>query len=209
MTTFSSLATPKLLGARIMTDSDNSTTLPSVIRRELFCATTDPAVAVWREWQAAHEETDRLSREQQRLERTLVEEVGFPKVMIQLSYDRTATPASHEALRGVLGVESMETEVVAKFEADLAVHQARWDATDRAIGYSATLRAECEAGDRAEALLEALSGTPAISLAGVAAKLDAILSEGQPSNGDTEFPWPQIRSVLEDIGRIGGQTESS
>ena len=66
-----------------MADSDNSTTLPSVIRRELFRATTDPAVAVWREWQAAHEETDRLSREQQRLERKLVEEVGFPKVMIQ------------------------------------------------------------------------------------------------------------------------------
>ncbi|TPK84890.1 hypothetical protein FJ936_13525 [Mesorhizobium sp. B2-4-13] len=184
-----------------MADSDNSTTLPSVIRRELFRATTDPAVAVWREWQAAHEETDRLCREQQRLERKLVEEVGFPKVMIRLSDDRTATPASHEALRGVLGV--METEVAAKVEADLAAHQARWDASDRAIGYSATLRAESEAAGQAETLLEALSETPAISLAGVAAKLDAILREGQPSKDDAEFPWPQIRSVLEDIGRLG------
>ncbi|UCI05671.1 hypothetical protein [Mesorhizobium sp. B1-1-8] len=192
-----------------MADSDNSTTLPSVIRRELFRATTDPAVTVWREWQAAHEETDRLSREQQRLERRLVEEVGFPKVMIRLSDDRGATPASHEALRGVLGVGSMETEIAAKVEADLAVHQARWEAYDRAIGYSATLRAESEAAGQAETLLEALSETPAISLAGVAAKLDAILREGQPSKDDPEFPWPQIRSVMEDIGRIGVDKEPS
>ncbi|MGX5805802.1 hypothetical protein ACWGS9_31965 [Bradyrhizobium sp. Arg314] len=191
-----------------MTDSDNSTTLPSVIRTELSRATTDPAVAVWREWQAAHEETDRLSREQQHLERMLVEEVGFPNVMIQLSDDTTA-PASHESLRGVLGVGSMETEAAAKVVADLAVHQARWEAYDRAIGYSAALRAESEAAGQAETLLEALSETPAISLAGVAAKLDAILREGQPSKDDAEFPWPQIRSVLEDIGRMGGRPEPS
>ncbi|MER9925750.1 hypothetical protein NKJ84_23090 [Mesorhizobium sp. M0048] len=188
-----------------MADSDNSTSLPSVIRRRLFRATTDAAVEVWREWQAAHEETDRLSREQQRLERKLVDEVGFPKVLPRLSVDRTATPPSHEALRDVLCVGSVDPTVSAKAEADLAAHQARWDACDRAIGYSDTLRAESEAADRAQALLEDLSKTPAISLAGVAAKLDAILREGQPSKGDAEFPWPQIRSVLEDIGRISGQ----
>ncbi|RJT42316.1 hypothetical protein D3227_00055 [Mesorhizobium waimense] len=214
-----------------MADSDNSTTLPSVTRGGLFRATpapiagsqpgavasndlerdqsADPAVAVWREWQAAHEETDRLSREQQRLERKLAEEVGFPNVMIQLSDDGPATLRSPEALRDVLGVGSMETEGGAKAEADLATHKARWDAYDRAIGYSATLRAESEAAGRAETLLGVLSETPAISLAGVAAKLDAILREGQPSKDDAEFPWPQIRSVLEDIGRIGGQAEPS
>src|SRR5438445_7534522 len=88
------LTTPKLLRARIMADSDNTTTLPLVTYRRapartaaamtgsppgtIACIdlgrdqTTDPAVAAWREWQAAHEETDRLSREQQRLERKLV-----------------------------------------------------------------------------------------------------------------------------------------
>ena len=105
----------------------------------------------------------------------------------------------------MLGIGSADLGVGAKAEADLSAHQARWDASDRAIGYTATLRAESEAADRAETLLEALSETPANSLAGVAAKLDAILREGQPSKDDAEFPWPQIRSVLEDIGRIGGQ----
>ncbi len=148
-----------------------------------------------------------MSREQQRLERKLAETVGFPNVTIQLSEGGTAKLRSLEALRDVLGVSSVDVATGAKAEADLAAHQARWDASDRAIGYSATLRAESDAADRAEALLEALSDTPAISLAGVAAKLDAILREGQPSKDDAEFPWPQIRSVLEDIGRIGGQIE--
>jgi hypothetical protein len=192
-----------------MADSDNSTTLPSVIRRGLFRATTDAAVEVWREWQAAHEETDRLSREQQRLERKLVDEVGFPKVVIQLSDGRTVTLHSLEALRDVLGVSSVDVAVAANAEADLSAHQARWDASDRAIGYSAALRAESDAADRAETLLEALSKTPSISLAGVASKLDALLREGQPSKDDAEFPWPQIRSVLEDIGRISRQPEPS
>jgi len=168
----------------------------------------DPAVAAWREWHAATEETERLSREQQRLERKLLETVGLPCVMMQLSEGRTVTPQSLEALRDALGAGSVDLTVGAKAEADLAAHKARWDAYDRAIGYSAALRAESDAANRAETLLEALSETPAISLAGVAAKLDAILREGQPSKDDAEFPWPQIRSVLEDIGRLGGQPEA-
>jgi pimeloyl-ACP methyl ester carboxylesterase len=152
---------------------------------------------------------DTLSREQQRLERKLLETVGFPSVMIPLSEGRTVTLHSLEALRDVLDVGSVDLAIGAKAEADLASHQARWDASDQEIGYSAVMRAESEAADRAEAWLEALAETPAISLAGVAAKLDAILREGQPSKDDAEFPWPQIRSALEDIGRIGGQTEPS
>ena len=106
----------------------------------------------------------------------------------------------------MVGVSSINVAVVANTEAELAAYQGRWDASDRAIGYSAVIRAEIAAGDRAETLLEALSETPAISLAGVAAKLDAILREGQPSKSDAEFPWPQIRAVLQDAVRIGEQT---
>lgn len=84
----------------------------------------------------------------------------------------------------------------------MAAHQARWDAADREMGYSAMLLAEGEAADRAEELLELLSRTPAASLAGVAAKLDAALTEGEPSEGSSEFPWPQIRSARDDLVRI-------
>ncbi|TIW71645.1 MAG: hypothetical protein E5V58_18475 [Mesorhizobium sp.] len=230
MNTLIGLTTAKLLGARIMADSDNSTPLSFVTHRQFPRPTADStsesqvvsthraierdrlpdsAVAVWRKWQAAHDETDRLSREQQCLERKLTETVGFPSVIIQLSDGETATLRSREALRDLLRVGSVDATVGAKAEADLAAHQERWDACDQAIGYSAKLRAEGDAADRAEALLEALAETPASSLAGVAAKLDAILTQGQPSKDDAEFPWPQIRSVLEDVGRISEHTEPS
>lgn len=214
-----------------MADSDNSMTLPLVIRESVLPRTaiatvgsqpvevadrvferdqsTDPAVAAWRQWQAAHQETERLGREQQRLERKLIETVGFPNVMVVLSDGKTIELHSLETLRDMLRVGSIDLASGAKAEADLLAHQARWDASDRAMGYSATLRAESEAADRAAALLEGLSETPAISLAGVAAKLDAILRDGQPSEDDAEHPWPQIRSALKDIGRISRQTEKS
>ncbi|MER9059945.1 hypothetical protein [Mesorhizobium sp. M0698] len=89
-----------------------------------------------------------------------------------------------------------------KAEADLAAHQARWDAAAEEGGYTAALRDEREAGDRAEDLLEAFSTTPATTLAGVAGKLDAVLREGEAWEGSSEFPWPQIRSALSDLVRM-------
>ncbi|PBB88978.1 hypothetical protein CK215_30050 [Mesorhizobium sp. WSM3864] len=179
-----------------MTDSDNTTTLlpvtgttspvimPNSNCRALTCQTeqyTDPAVAIWLRCQDAQERTERLCRQQQALERKLIEAVGLPCATIQ----------------------SSDGENV---EADFEAHKARWDTADRELGYSATLRAERDAAQRAADLLEVLSRTPATSLAGVAAKLDAVLREGQPSEDDPEFPWPQIRSVLADVVRIGEQT---
>ncbi|OHV70203.1 hypothetical protein LCM4577_06625 [Mesorhizobium sp. LCM 4577] len=129
--------------------------------------------------------------------------------MIELSDGSTVTLNSLDSLRDMLCEGSVDPAIGAKAEAELLAHQRRWDASDRAIGYSAALRTESEAADRAEALLEALSETPASSLAGVAAKLDAILREGQPSKDDDELPWLQIRSALEDIGRISERTTKS
>ncbi|WP_292148456.1 hypothetical protein [Mesorhizobium sp.] len=212
-----------------MADSDNTTTLPLVTRRSILAGiafvglqrkasagnasekdfSADPAVAVWRKWQAAHEQVERLCREQQRLERKLAETVGFPCATIRLRDGERVTLRSIQAVRNVLSFDPEDMAMRAKAEAEIAAHQGRWDAAAREIGYSAALRAEYEAGDRAEDLLQALAETPASSLAGVAAKLDAVMREGEICEESDEFPWPQIRSALEDIGRIGWQTEPS
>ncbi|RWB56713.1 hypothetical protein [Mesorhizobium sp.] len=208
-----------------MGDSDNTTTRPLVTRRRVLAGTAiaivgskrnafarndletdqsaDPAVAVWRKWQAAHEHTERLCRQQQRLERILAETVGFPCATIMLRDGESLTLHSLRALRDVLDHRPEDTAMRARGEADFAAHQARWDAADREIGYSATLRAEREAADRAEDLLELLSETPSASLAGVVVKLDAVLKVGEGSGDDAEFPRPQIRSALDDVIRIG------
>lgn len=206
-------------------DSDNITTLPPVTRRRLLAGTAiavaglqrrafarndletdlsaDPAVALWRKWQSVHEQVERLCRRQQRLERKLVETVGFPCATILLRDGESVTLHSLAAIHEVLDLGPEDMAMRAKAEADFAAHQARWDIADTEIGYSTTLRAEREAADRAEDMLETLSKTPAASLAGVAAKLDAVLREGEVSEDGAEFPWPQIRSAFEDVGRLG------
>jgi hypothetical protein len=213
-----------------MGDSDNSMTLPFVTRRRVLAggmitstalvleksaladdaaATSmppDPALALWREWETAHTLTERLCRRQQRLETRLVESVGFPSVTVRLPEGEDVTVHSIEALNEVLGKGPDMAALREKAEADFAAHQARWDAAAEETGYTAALRAECEAGDRAEDLLEAFSTMTATTFAGVAGKLDAVLREGEAWEECSEFPWPQIRSALGDLVRIARQT---
>jgi hypothetical protein len=183
-----------------MADSDNSTTLPFVTRRRVLGGTAiamvtapatsfahsdletehviDPAVAVWDQWQAAWEEAEQICNQQQRLESVLIETVGFPCTTVKLSDGENVSVHSLEALQELLGVRPADTVARTQAEAEIVAHQARWDAAGTEIGYSTALAAEREAGERAKALLEALSQVPATSLAGIAAKLNAVLREG-------------------------------
>ncbi|MER9684196.1 hypothetical protein NKJ23_34000 [Mesorhizobium sp. M0184] len=209
-----------------MGDSDNTTTLPSVTRRQVLAGTIaatttwtlegsasagdagrgyapgDPALALWREWQAACKLTEQLCRKQQRLETRLVESVGFPCVTVRLSAGEDVTIHTLEALKDVLGKGREMAALRDEAEAAFVAHQARWDAAAEEGGYTAARRAEREAGKRAQDLMEALSTTPATTLAGVAGKFDAVLREGEAWAESSEFPWPQIRSALSDLVRM-------
>ncbi|MER8734248.1 hypothetical protein NKH28_31370 [Mesorhizobium sp. M1227] len=165
----------------------------------------DPALVLWREWETAHKLSERLCRRQQRLEARLISSVGFPCVTVCLPEGEDVTVHSIEALNEVLGKGPDMAALRETAEADFAAHQARWDAAAEETGYTAALRAEREAGDRAQDLLEAFSTTPATTLAGVAGKLDATLREGEAWEECSEFPWPQIRSALSDLVRISQQ----
>ncbi|MER8871773.1 hypothetical protein NKI04_17880 [Mesorhizobium sp. M0814] len=207
-------------------DSDNTTTLPYVTRRRVLertvVATTawtlqgnapasgagstnvgsDPALALWREWERVHKRTERLCRRQQRLETRLVESVGFPCVTVRLTEGEQVTVHSIEMLNEVLGKAPDMVALREKAEADFAAHQARWDAAAEQTGYTAAFRAEREASEKMQELLQAFSTTPATTLAGVAGKLDAVLREGEAWEECSEFPWPQIRTALCDLVRI-------
>ncbi|AYM81047.1 hypothetical protein G6L67_07705 [Agrobacterium tumefaciens] len=211
-----------------MADSDNSTTLPHVTRRKILAGTAiamgtwgsntsatgesagiassdplfDPVLPLWHQWQDAHNLTERLRRQQQGLERYLAETVGFPFAMIALPDGDPVAAYSREAIDDVFRLAPEETQARAKAEAEFAAYQLNWDRADRDIGYSATVQAEREAGDRAVDLLNAMAATCAASLAGVAAKLDAVLHEGNIWEDGSEFPWPHIRSALADIRRL-------
>ncbi|WP_292237610.1 hypothetical protein [Mesorhizobium sp.] len=213
-----------------MGDSDNTTTLPFVTRRRVLAggmitstalvfeksalagtaaATSmlpDPALTLWREWETTHKLSERLCRRQQRLETRLASSVGFPRVTVRMPKGEEVTVHSIEALNEVLGTGPDMAALRETAEAEFAAHQACWDAAAEETGYTAALRAEREAGDRAQDLLEAFSTTPARTLAGVAGKLDAVLREGEAWEECSEFPWPQIRSALCDLVQIAQQT---
>jgi hypothetical protein len=208
-----------------MADSDNTRVFPSVTRRMLLSGTamatvvlpladaaalagggladnpaSDPALALWREWQAAYLDTAALCRKQQRLETRLVEAIGFPCAEVYLpDEDATVAVSWHGDIEDLFGDDPAVAVLRTQAELDLAAHQARWDAEDKRIGYSAAKRAELAAADHEQALVEILMATPATTLAGVAGKLDAVLREGESAEACEEFPWPQIRSALGDL----------
>ncbi|MDP0929475.1 hypothetical protein Q0601_20005 [Paracoccus onubensis] len=59
----------------------------------------------------------------------------------------------------------------------------------------------------AQELADALTVTSATTLAGVAAKFDMILREGQGSEECEEFPWRELRLALFDLVQIGQNME--
>lgn len=210
-----------------MVDSDNTTTLSYVTRRKMLSGTaiamgawgsgafafdmaagetpSDPVLTLWRQWQDAHHLTERLCRRQQGLERQLIRTVGFPFSVIRLSEGEPVAAYSREAIRDVLRVAPDEASACAAAEAEFEAHKLRWDRVDCDIGYSSTVQAERDSADRASDLLDAMATMHATSLAGVAAKLDAVLREGNIWEDGSEFPWPHIRSALEDLARIARQ----
>jgi hypothetical protein len=201
-----------------MADSEISTSLCNVTRRELLTGTTlaplpgslpfleathshtdqpDPALSLYQKWSAAHQRTAKLCCQQQKLETELVRTIGFPDASNPISRIFEDTPVST--------AEKPENQKAAdvRANAELAAHQARWDEADAAIGYSAAKQKEEKAAADEQKLIESLWATPAHSLAGAGAKLDAILKQGEWCEECSEFPWPQIRSVLRDLIRIG------
>jgi hypothetical protein len=213
-----------------MADSDHSTSLSSVTRRRLLVGTAtvslasalhtfgpggaetpeearhvaDIAFSLWQEWLTAYEKTAAACHKQQQLETRLAKEVGFPPILVPVAGEPDPVPIfSMEELDDLLGGNPETSSLRARSSADLIAHQARWDAADGTIGYSQAKHAEEEAAERQRQLVETLWAAPAHSLAGVAAKLDAILTEGEWCQDCPEFPWPQIRGALADLVRIG------
>lgn len=73
--------------------------------------------------------------------------------------------------------------------------------------YAEAKAAEALAGAREQELLERLARTPALSLAGIAAKLSVIAIEAEDNTDLTDFPMAHVQSALADLQRLmGGET---
>ncbi|AMS44000.1 hypothetical protein [Aminobacter aminovorans] len=178
-----------------MADSDNTIALPFVtqggrrkscavdddravgglLHAELLQAPLDPCVVLLQEWEQAHHMAVVLCRLQQRLEIRIRNALGSLDAGVAPENDRPIPPQPS------------------------ADQQTRWDALDQKVGYSRARAAEMQAVEVEEEILEAVSATPAQSIAGVVAKLNIIAGGGQSMGDSSAFPWPQIQSVLKDL----------
>ncbi|OLP55808.1 hypothetical protein BJF92_09265 [Rhizobium rhizosphaerae] len=210
-----------------MADSDSSRTLPSVTRRTLLqMATTtlaarvtamqpardredasackqDPALVLWRDWQAANRKARALGRWQARLESRLVDAVGFPQIELSLGgRTKPMIVSTKTEIEHWLGGEPESAIRRQRAISELAARQKAWTEMDQRLEYSRAQNAEREALEDEEDLLETFWMTRARTCAGAAGKLHAMLTTGEPREGSEEFPWPQIRIVLEDLLHI-------
>ncbi|MET3520959.1 hypothetical protein [Mesorhizobium abyssinicae] len=78
------------------------------------------------------------------------------------------------------------------------------EATHEKVGYSIAYQAEVEAMTAALKLQDELPQTPARSLLGVVAKLEIIAGADRDIDDPTDFPWPHIASILDDLKEITG-----
>nr|WMC97153.1 hypothetical protein RAR13_00030 [Aminobacter aminovorans] len=165
----------------------------------------DPAMAVWSDWNAAYEQAMRRCDRLQELEAAVGERVDALWTVVRVPGGEEIIVCSKAALDRIVGERTDMAEIRAKAEADLDARQAHFEMVATEIGYFEGLRAEQAGFAKVEALLEALSETPAVSLSGVVGKLDAVLRNGADWDDRSSFPWPQIRSAREDLMRIGRQ----
>ncbi|RUM95122.1 hypothetical protein EET67_25040 [Pseudaminobacter arsenicus] len=199
-----------------MVDADHSMSLPVVIRRQLLSAAagqgsgkrqanTDDVVSEWRVWRKAHARTLHMCRRQQRLERRLLETIGFPQVVLHSRTGQgTMTAFSAAEIEAFFDDNSPSCQ---RAKAALAAHQARWEAAIVKSGYSAALQDEASAAEHEQVLAARLYAQPASSLAGILAKLDILLRQGPFGFTDDEFPCPQLRAVTFDVARLSGRCD--
>jgi hypothetical protein len=208
-----------------MADSETSTTLPVVSRRRMISTTlgasavtflsptnatpasvntaSDPAITAWRAWQVAHKKTLALCRKQQRLETKLHRTVGLPYVSLRLPGVREPVQIiSLHDLDKMIDSHPTAANLRDGLVSELSAHQQRWQEADRLLGYSAALEEEEAAAVCEQRLAENLWSTPSSSLAGIAAKLEALIATGQSREDCEELPWPQLRSALKDLRRL-------
>lgn len=157
-----------------------------------------------------HERREALSVKQQKMETRLLAMVGStPIVDLANPGDEASAFATTDGEIDALlpGEHMAEARRRAKVELDKL--RAEWQAADDQLGYS---RAHQEELDVMQAELEAaqrLWMAPAQTIVGITAKLHALVEWEDPGTTPGESPWPELRSILVDLIKIGDLNETS
>jgi hypothetical protein len=167
-------------------------------------AKADPLIALWQDWRATHDRVQELSQRLQDLEVALAEQFDTFGTIVPVPGGPPARVYSVSDLHCLFGDRPDMVEIRSQAERELAAKQADFDSVSEELGYFPTMQAEQAAFTKAKVLLDQMIETQATSLAGVAAKLDAVARWGEAwDERPKEFPWPQVRSAHADLVRMG------
>jgi hypothetical protein len=169
---------------------------------ESSCTHLDPAVTLLRDWRRAQRVSLVLCRLQQRLERRIINAVGFrgqAPVDLQTPNEKVRKVYKRIELDRLVPAEELDRKTRAEIESEMQEQIARWDAMDEEIGYSVAREAEVAAMTAALKLQDALPSTTARSLLGIVAKLEIIMGADRDIGDPMDFPWPHIDSILRDL----------
>ena len=161
-----------------------------------------PAAELWQKWLALHQQRERMTRVQQKLEgQVLAAAGGFPVVTVVIS-DReqpisVSTFAEIERLKPQLNAERL-TEA----RSELRRRRKKWTEADQRLGFSAALAFERDLSSQEEMLARILWMADPNSLAEVIAKLHCLMAMEDPGMRHKEAPWPQLRTILGDLVHI-------
>lgn len=175
-----------------MADSDYNTIPSGLTRRALLTRSAavalghipslqcfDPALSLWQRFQGLHAEAVTCCRLWQQCEALVFTQADPDHTQKRITQTRIA--AHGEPVTGIA------SRKIAAAALELAALGEQQD----------------EAWARRDALAFDLLAAPAGSMAGIAAKLALIAQMGETRRQDMDFPWPQVRSALSDVLRLG------
>ena len=162
----------------------------------------DATLPLWRDLEVARSCARKLTHRQQAIESVMMERIGVAGIRVLLPDGGHVSALTREDVRELVGDEADGMDVAEGAYAGSEVRCARVAAADADLGYLAALEAEGRALARVRTLADRLWATPATSLTGVLAKLDALLEEGAPSVLAGDLPWPQLRAIRADLEKL-------
>lgn len=158
---------------------------------------------LWQKWQRLHARATELCHRWQDIEGHLMRKIGVPQVRVKSPDDPEGIRAlSHAEIDRALAALPCSTEIGVALHADFANQQARWNAEAEKLGFDEIKQQEDAAWDQEAEASEVIFRTRAKSLASIEIKIALIVALGSTGPGDSEFPWPQLRSTLADVKRL-------
>lgn len=134
-----------------------------------------------------------------------MEEVGgVPAAEIQIvGSDRPTVVRSLADINRL--ISHLDAEQQSRARAELRQRRKQWKEVDRRLGYSAAVALKQELAQRAGISGRVMGITRPSSLIEVTAKLHCLIVMHDPGLKLEGSPWPELRTMLKDLIRIGEQ----